>query len=144
MRSSLRRSKARAKVGRLSSILLFKYLLVLSRRLPFNALLLQPPLWLKVQLPLILPPHPIAAPSHSGATIPSVSCKGKIVAPDTFVTSSERSSSFSLIENVHMGELIEDLMKTKVPPPAYCRIQELLTNVCVSFYCFIHSFYRIK
>ena len=40
-----------------------------------------------------------------------------------------------------MGELIEDLMRTKVPPPAYCRIQKFLTKVCVTFSCFsIHSY----
>ena len=85
-------------------------------------------------------PDPIAAPSHSGATIPSVPRKRKAVAPDTSATSSERSSSLSLIENVDMGELIEDLMKMKVPPPTYRRIQEFLTKVCMSFTFFIHSF----
>ena len=83
---------------------------------------------------------PVAAPSHSGATIPSVPRKRKAVAPDTSATSSERSSSLSLIENVDMEELIEDLIKTKVPPPAYRRIQEFLTKVCIPFFCFFHSF----
>jgi hypothetical protein len=84
-------------------------------------------------------PHPNLAPvpSHSGATIPSVPRKRKAVAPDTTATSSERSSSLFLIENVDMGELIEDLMKTKVPPPSYRRIQEFLTKVCFSFCVFV-------
>ena len=43
-----------------------------------------------------------------------------------------------------MGELIEDLMKTKVPPPFYYHIQEFLTKVCVPFYYFIYSFYGIQ
>ena len=62
------------------------------------------------------------APSHSGVTVPSVPRKRKAVAPDTSATSSEKSSSLSLIENVDMEELIEDLMQTKVPPLAYRRI----------------------
>ena len=61
------------------------------------------------------PPDLVAAPSHSGATIPSLPRKRKAVAPDNSATSSERSSSLSLIENVDMGDLIEDLMKMKVP-----------------------------
>ena len=75
-------------------------------------------------------PSPIAAPSHSGATNSSVPHKRKVVAPDTFATSSERSSSLSLIENVDMGDLIEELVTTKVPPLAYRRIQDFLTKVC--------------
>ena len=43
-----------------------------------------------------------------------------------------------------MGELIEDLIKTKVPPPAYRHRQESLTKVCMQFYCFIHSFHEIN
>ena len=86
------------------------------------------------------PPDVVATPSHSGATIPSVFCKRKVVAPDTSATSSERSSTLSLIENMDMGDLIEDLMKTKVHPPAYCRIQDFLTKVCMSLSCFINSF----
>jgi hypothetical protein len=88
--------------------------------------------------PSALHPNPAHVPSHSGATIPSVPCKRKAVAPDTSATSSKRSSSLSLIENVDMGELIEDLMKTKVLPPSYRRIQDFLTKVCLSF-CFFHS-----
>lgn len=40
-----------------------------------------------------------------------------------------------------MGELIENLIRTKVPPPTYCRIQEFLAKVCVVFFSFfsIHS-----
>jgi hypothetical protein len=90
------------------------------------------------------PPNHVAAPSHSGATIPSMPRKRKVVALDTSATSSERSSSLSLIENVNMGELIEDLMKTKVSPPAYRRIQDFLTKVCMSFYCFSLSFIVIE
>ena len=90
--------------------------------------------------PSIALSNPVVVPSHSGATTPSVSCKRKVVAPDTSATSSERSSSLSLIENVDMGEFIEDLMNTKVPPPAYRRIQDFLTKVCVHFYCFSLSF----
>jgi hypothetical protein len=66
--------------------------------------------------------------------------KRKAVAPDTSATSSDMSSSLFLIENVDMGELIEDLMKTKVPHPAYRRIQDFLTKVCLHSYCFIPSF----
>jgi hypothetical protein len=77
----------------------------------------------------------VAIPFHSGATIPSVPRKRKVVASDTSATSSEMSSSLSLIENVDMGELIEDLMKMKVPPLTYRRIQDNLTKVCVPFYC---------
>ena len=83
---------------------------------------------------------PVVAPSQSGATIPSVLRKRKVVAPDTSATSSERSSSLCLIENVDMEKLIEDLMKTKVPPPAYRHIQGFLTKVCMHFHCFSLSF----
>ena len=81
--------------------------------------------------------NPVVAPSNSGVTIPSVPRKRKAVAPETSATSSDMPSCLSLIENVDMGELIEDLMKTKVPPPAYRRIQDFLTKVCV--HCFILS-----
>ena len=73
---------------------------------------------------------PIAAASHSVATIPSVLRKRKAVALDTSATSSEQSYNLSLIANVDMGELIENLKTTKVPPPAYHRIQDILTKVC--------------
>jgi hypothetical protein len=82
--------------------------------------------------------NPVVALSNSGVTIPSVPRKRKVVAPDTSATSSDMSSCIFLIENVDMGELIEDLMKTKVPPPAYRRIQDFLGKVCV--HCFILSF----
>jgi hypothetical protein len=88
-------------------------------------------------------PDLVAAPSHSGATISYVPCKRKAVAPDTSTTSFERSSSISLIENVDMGELIEDLMKTKVSPPAYRRIQEFLTKVRIPLSYFIISFHTV-
>jgi hypothetical protein len=52
--------------------------------------------------------NPVVAPSHSGATIPSVPRKRKVVAPNTSATSSKMSYSLSLIENVVMGELVED------------------------------------
>jgi hypothetical protein len=90
------------------------------------------------------PPEPVPAPSHSGVNIVSVPRKRKAIAPDTSATSSEKSSSLSLIENVDMGDLIEDLMRTKVPPPAYRRIQEFLTKVSATFFClFIQSIYLI-
>ena len=63
-------------------------------------------------------PNPPHVPSHSSATIPSVPRKRKVVAPNTSATASERSTSLSLIEKMDMVELIEDLMKTKVLPPA--------------------------
>ena len=47
-------------------------------------------------------PELVPTPSHSGATIPSVSRKRKAIAPDTSATSSKRSSNLSLIENVDM------------------------------------------
>ena len=72
--------------------------------------------------PSALAADSIAIFSHGGATIPSVPHKRMVVAPDTSAISSEKSSSLSLIENVDMGELIEDLMKSKVPPLAYRRI----------------------
>ena len=87
-------------------------------------------------------PDHVPAPSHSDVTIPSVPRKRKVVAPDTSATSLEKSSSLSLIENVDMVDLIEDLMRSKVPPPAYRRIQEFLTKVCATLSCFpLHSFY---
>jgi hypothetical protein len=85
------------------------------------------------------PPDLVAARSHSGAIIPSVPRKMKVVVTDTSAILLERSSSLSLIENVDMEKLIEDLMKMKVPPPAYRRIQDFLTKVCMPFSGFIHS-----
>ena len=89
-------------------------------------------------------PNLITASSYSGATIPSMPRKRNAIGPDISTTSSERSSSLSFIKNVDMGKLIEDLIKTKVPPPAYRRIQEFLNKVCTPFYYFIHSFHGIK
>ena len=57
----------------------------------------------------------VPAPSHSGVTIPSVPRKRKAIAPHTSATSLEKSSSLFLIENVDMGNLIKDLMRSKVP-----------------------------
>ena len=53
--------------------------------------------------------------SYSGVTIPSVPRKSKAIALDTSATSSEKSSSLSLLKNVDMGDFIEDLMRSKVP-----------------------------
>jgi hypothetical protein len=86
--------------------------------------------------PSAIAPDLIPAPSQSPLTLPSVPCKRKAVAPDTSSTSLEKSSSHVLIENVDMGELIEDFMRTKVQPPAYRRIQEFLTKVSVIIICF--------
>ena len=67
-----------------------KCLLVLSQRPRFNAFLLQPPTVVGSPTTTFSAPvpDPFAAPSHSGATILSVLCKRKVVAPDTFMTSS--------------------------------------------------------
>lgn len=54
MKKRLRRQKARAKVGRVSHMPLLKCLLVLLWRPQFNALLVQPPPFLEVQLPPLL------------------------------------------------------------------------------------------
>ena len=88
--------------------------------------------------PSAVAPDLVPTPSHSGVTLPSVPRKRKAVAPDTSATSSEKSSSLSLIENADMCELIEELLRTKVPPPAYRRIQEFLTKV--SAYSLVRSF----
>ena len=80
--------------------------------------------------------------SYSGATIPLVPRKRKVVAPDTSVTSFKMPCTFSLIENVNMGEYIDDLMK--VPPPTYYYVQEFLIKFCMEFYYFIHSLYGIE
>ena len=87
-------------------------------------------------------PYFFAASLHSGATILLVPCKKKDVAPDTSVTASERLSIFSLIENVDMGKLIDDLMKTKVIPLAYRHIQEFITKVWVMLFYFNHLFHE--
>ena len=63
----------------------------------------------------------------------------KSVAPETSATSFEKSSSLSLIENVDMGELIEDLMRTKVTFPAYHRMHEFLTKDSATFSCYCGS-----
>ena len=86
----------------------------------------------------------VVAPSHSGATIPSLHRKRKAIAPDTSVSSLDRSSSVCLLENVDMEKLIEDFMKTKVLPPASRCGQEILTKVCVLFNFFVHSFFEIE
>jgi hypothetical protein len=78
----------------------------------------------------------VVASSHSGTTILTMPRKKKVVISDTAATSLDMPSIFSLIENVDMGKLIEDLMKTKISSPAYRRLQKFLTKVCVSFFCF--------
>ena len=94
--------------------------------------------------PSAIPQDLVHAPSHSGLTIPSVPRKRKAIAPDTSATSLEKSSSHVLIENVDMGELIEDLLRTKVHRLAYRHIQEFHTKVSLTFNCFcIQSIYLI-
>jgi hypothetical protein len=61
---------------------------------------------------------------NSTWTIRTVPRKRKVVGPDTSTTSFERSTRLSLIENVDIGEFIEDLRKTKVPLSAYHCIQK--------------------
>ena len=90
--------------------------------------------------PSAVAPEHVPAPSYSGVALPSVPRKRKAVAPETSATSSEKSSSLSLIVNVDMCELIEDFLRTKFTPPAYRRVQEFLTKVCMPFYGFILSF----
>jgi hypothetical protein len=104
---------------------LFKFLLVLTPRLPFNALLLHPPPWLEVQPPLILPLPSIMLLFVPIAIQPSHLClaRGRLL----------HRILLSLIENVDMGEFIEDLMKMKVPPSAYRCIQDFLTKVYMPF-----------
>jgi hypothetical protein len=90
--------------------------------------------------PIAPAPDPLAAPFHSGATIPSVPRKRMVVVLDTSATSSERSSSASLIKNMDMGEFIIDLMKTKVQPPSLSpHIIIINQGSCVDllFYLFI-------
>ena len=52
LRRMLCRSRLKARVGNSSPLLLLKFLFVLTRRLPFNALFRQPPPWLEIQAPL--------------------------------------------------------------------------------------------
>ena len=47
----------------------------------------------------------VHAPSHRGVALPSIPRKRKAITPDTSATSSEKSSSPSLIENVNMEAL---------------------------------------
>jgi hypothetical protein len=93
--------------------------------------------------PSAIAPDLVSAPSHSGVTLPSVPRKRKALAPDTSATSSKKSFFLALIENVDIGELIEELMRTKVPPPAYRRIQEFLTKVSAIFSCFPVRFVKL-
>ena len=94
--------------------------------------------------PSVVAPDLFLAPSHSGVALPSVPRKRKAVAPDMFATSSEKSSSLSLIKNVNMEEFIEDLMKTKIQPPAYCCIQELIAKVFLQSLALSFPFLHFK
>ena len=97
-----------------------------------------------VESPSAIPQDLVPAPSHSGLTIPPVPRKRKAIAHETSATSLEKSSSHVLIENVDMGELIEDLLRTKVHRLAYRHIQEFHTKVSLTFNCFcIQSIYLI-
>ena len=103
------------------------------------------PATIVVESPTTIPSAPsrdnVPAPSRSRVTIPSVPRKRKAIALNTSTTCSKKSSPLSLIENVNMGELIKDLMRSKVPFLAYRRIQGFLTKVCATFSCFpVHSF----
>ena len=73
-------------------------------------------------IPYAPAPDDVPAPSYSGTTNPSVPRKRKAIAPATSTTSPERSSSLSLIKNVDMEELFEELMKTKIQPTAASKI----------------------
>lgn len=66
--------------------------------------------------------------SHSGATIPFVRRKKKVIAPYTNVTFSK---TLPFIEDMDMVELIKHLMKGKVPLLAYSRIQKFFLPMFV-------------
>lgn len=85
------------------------------------------------------------APSHSTATAPSLTRKRKAFAAATSATSSETASTYSLIENVDIGVLMDHYTKTNSHQAAYLRIEEFLVKVGVHF--FFHScihFYLVK
>ena len=145
LRRMLRPSKVRARVGRLSPMHLPKFLLVLTPRLPFNALLLQPLPWLEVLPPFLQSLSPIHYQLRPTTAQPSHRCLANVrLLHRIHRQLPQRSSSLSLIENVDMEELIEDFFKTKIQSPAYRRIQEFLTKVCMLFFCFILSFLRVQ
>jgi hypothetical protein len=90
-------------------------------------------------------PSVLLAPSHSGATAPAFTRKRKALAAATSVTSSEGTSTYTLIENVYMGDLMEHFNKTKTPHEAFLRIEEFLVKVrvisfCIVPICFLRAF----
>ena len=82
----------------------------------------------------------VVGPSYSGATIPSVPCKRKVVAPDTSATSSKKPSSVSLIENVDMGEFIKGFHEDQGSPsslPPHTRFPNRGLCAVLLFHSFI-------
>ena len=95
---------------------LLKFLLILIPRLPFQRIVAPTTtlVGIPTAAPFALAPDHVSTLFHSGATIPSMPRKRKALALDT-------SATLALIFD-SKGKLIEDLMKMKVPPPAYLRI----------------------
>jgi hypothetical protein len=90
-------------------------------------------------------PSVLPAPSHSAATAPAFTRKRKALAAATSVTSSEGTSTYTLIENVYMGDLMEHFNKTKTPHEAFLRIEEFLVKIrvisfCIVPICFLRAF----
>ena len=81
--------------------------------------------------------------SQSEANVPTVPHKKKVVASDTSATSCEVQSTFALIKNLKIGELLELFGINKVHNPAYMQIQEFLTKV-TSLYLFFPSIFSIS
>ena len=78
-------------------------------------------------------PQAIATPSDSNTSLLSLPRKRKAALLETSATSSDSPSTFSLIENVDMVQLMLDCDLEGGPLPAYTRIQEFIAKVCVFF-----------
>ena len=86
----------------------------------------------------------VPAPSYSAATAPAFTRKRKALAAATSATSSEATSTYTLIENVYMGDLMEHFNKTKTHHEAFLRIEEFLVKVRVISFHIVPIFFSYK
>ena len=90
--------------------------------------------------PSIIPSIPTDAPSYRKAIVSTKPLKRKDVPPNSSATSSKLCSSYTLIENLDMGDLLEGFAINHVHNQAYIRIQDVLAMVRALYhsYCDFH------
>ena len=86
------------------------------------------------------PSEQLLIPCESNVTVPSLPRKRRASIFDTSATSTENSTTLSLIENMDVVEVLEVRQKTETLYLAYNRIQAFLAKVCIHFPFLLYSF----